>query len=155
MSQNKNAKTETLTVQLRIPRLIVDTRHRDPKELVDLGPALQSLNARVTILGHKIKGLKSVFSLEQALEEADIWLILDEKPPKEFNDLIEKGIVPVLQAGVHQKAVNYNPVAEEGNAFLFEKNEIWSIHHALVRATENFAFSYDWGNLKKHGQALL
>lgn len=43
---------------------------------------------------------------------------------------------------------NYNPVLEKGNAFIFNESDKWQFFSALVRATENYKFSYDWQNLE-------
>lgn len=149
----KNQKP--ISVKLRIPQLIVDARQASSKLLKELVPACQSLNARIHVLGKNVSGLHASFSLENALEAADMWLVLGEELPMEFPVLVEQGIVPIFLNGLHPEAKDYDPVEERGNAFLFNSLEVWPVYHALVRATENFAFSYDWGNLKRSGKEFL
>jgi hypothetical protein len=42
---------------------------------------------------------------------------------------------------------NYRPNEETGNAFLFNKKDLWSVFAALVRALETFKFPYDWNHI--------
>ena len=150
------AKTKThIKVKIRIPHVIIDAREADPELLESLAPGLEELDARVRVLGKGAKQLPHAFSLEEAMEEAHIWVVLYEKVPKELSILVEHGVVPVMLQGIHEKAKNYSASQEEGNAFLFSKLTEWHIYGSLVRALENFGFSYDWSNLKNHCKELL
>jgi sulfate adenylyltransferase subunit 1 (EFTu-like GTPase family) len=42
---------------------------------------------------------------------------------------------------------NYKPNEETGNAFLFDKHDLWSVFAAMVRALETFKFPYDWQHI--------
>lgn len=42
---------------------------------------------------------------------------------------------------------NYRPNEETGNAFLFNKKDLWSVFAAVVRALETFKFPYDWNHI--------
>lgn len=148
-------KIQHLKLKVRIPHVILDIRGVDPKLVESLQPGLENLDARVRILGAGLKSLPHVFSLEEALEEAHIWVVLTDKLPKEFSMIADRGIVPVMQAGLHPDAENYNPVEEKGNAFLFSEPTTWQVYTALVRSIENFAFSYDWENLRDQGRCLM
>ncbi|QQR54389.1 hypothetical protein IPG41_04255 [Candidatus Peregrinibacteria bacterium] len=148
-------KIKALQLKVRIPKLILDIRGADPKLLEELAPALENLDARVRILGPGLKTLPHAFSLEEALEEAHVWVVLAPHLAKDFSMVAERGIVPVMREGLHQEAENYNPVQENGNAFLFHEPSAWQIYGAIVRATENFAFSYDWENLRSQGRCLM
>lgn len=150
------AKTNTtLNLKVRIPHVILDTRNADPVLVEALLPGLEELPARFRILGEGGKTLPHVFSSEEALEEAHIWVVLGNELPKQITMIANRGIVPVMLKGLHQEAQNYNPVEESGNAFLFHKMAAWNIYGALVRALENFAFSYDWENLRRQGKSLV
>lgn len=39
---------------------------------------------------------------------------------------------------------NYKPNEETGNAFLFDKKDLWSVFASVIRALETFKFPYDW-----------
>ncbi len=148
-------KIQALNLKVRIPKLILDIRNADAKLLDDLLPALENLDARVRVLGTGLKTLPHAFSLEEALEEAHVWVVLSPKLTKDFSMVVERGIVPVMKEGLHHDAENYNPVEEAGNAFLFHELSAWQVYGAIVRAVENFAFSYDWENLRSQGRCLM
>lgn len=148
-------KQPTLKLKVRIPHVILDTRDADPVLAETLLTALDELPARFRVLGEGGKTLPHAFSFEEAMEEGHIWVVLSNELPKNFSMVIERGIVPVMLKGLHPEAENYNPVEESGNAFLFPKISPWNIYGALVRALENFAFSYDWENLRKEGKNLI
>lgn len=148
-------KIQALKLKVRIPKLILDIRGADPKLLNELMPALENLDARVRILGPGLKTLPHVFSLEEALEEAHVWVVLGSRLTPDFAMVVERGIVPVMKKGLHHDAENYNPVEEAGNSFLFHELSAWQVYGAIVRAVENFAFSYDWENLRSQGRCLM
>ncbi len=150
------AKTKSpLKLKIRIPHVILDVRDADPALLESLLPGLEEVSARFRVLGNGLKTVPHLFSLEEALEEGHIWVVLSNKLPKQFSMIVERGIVPVMLTGLHKDAENYNAVEESGNSFLFQKLSTWNIHAALIRALENFAFSYDWENLRSQGKALM
>lgn len=138
----------------RIPHLIIDVRNADPALLKRMESALETLDARIKIIGDGFPELPHVFSLEEAMEEADIWVYLSNTLPKDFGQALKSGIVPVMLEGMRKGAANYDPVNEKGNAFLFPKLSAWHIYGSTVRAIENFGFTHDWSNLKSHGKAL-
>ena len=155
---NTKTKTKTITpikLKIRIPRVILDTRNADPKLLEGMAAGLEDADARFRVLGDGVKTLPHAFSTEEAVEEAHIWVILSNKLPNEFPEIIKKGIVPVMLTDIHPHAENYEAAKEKGNAFLFPKLAQWNIYGSLVRALENFQFSYDWENLRQHGKELL
>ncbi len=54
-------------------------------------------------------------------------------------------MVPLADAGIEP----FDPIAEKGNGFLYQRDNAWSLFAALVRATETYRFPYDWKNLIK------
>ncbi len=148
-------KIQHLKLKTRIPHVLLDVRGADKKLLETLKPALENLSARVKILGPGLETVPHVFSMEEALEEAHLWVALGSALPKEFPMIVERGIVPVMKEGLHPEAENYSAVQEKGNSFLFSEISSWQVYAALVRATENFAFSYDWENLRSQGRCLI
>lgn len=148
-------KIQRLNLKIRIPHVLLDIRGANPKLLDGLLPSLENLSARVRVLGSGMKSVPHAFSMEEAMEEAHLWVVLGHSLPKEFSMIIERGIVPIMKEGLHSQAENYNAVEEQGNAFLFAETNIWQVYGAMVRATENFAFSYDWENLRSQGRSLM
>lgn len=143
------AKTKTqIKVSVRIPRVIMDIRDADPLLLEKMEDGLDALNARIRVIGQGATELSHVFSLEEALENADIWVVFADHSPKDLKIITEQGIVPVMAYGLSEKINNYDAVAENGNAFLFSKHDTWHIYGSVVRALENFLFPYDWNNIK-------
>ena len=147
-------KTE-IKISIRIPRIIFDLRNADPKLLAKIEGALETLDASIKVIGEGLQDIPHVFSLEQALEEADIWVYLSDKLPKDFSLVVKNHIVPVMSEAANPKARNYDPVNESGNSFLFPKSEAWHIYGSVVRAIENFSFSHDWQNLVGSGRKLI
>ncbi len=147
--------TKSAKIRVRIPHILVDARGADPKLLEDLMPGLLELEARVRILGKGAGPIPHSFSSEEALEEAQMWVVLGNKLPQELPMMLERGIVPILIAGLHPHAENYIPSKETGNAILFQKHSAWHIYGAIVRALENFSFAYDWESLKNSAKELL
>lgn len=155
MAKSKIKDVSPIKLKIRIPHVILDLRNADLSEIDGLEDAVEHVDARVKVIGEGLGALPHVFSLEEALEEAHLWVILSEEAPKELNLLAERGIVPVMLSGLHPYAENYDPVKETGNAFLFSKMTPWHVYGSLVRALENFNFSYDWENIRNHGKTLL
>ena len=52
-----------------------------------------------------------------------------------------------LSSALNSTIYFFNP--KKSYAFTFEKNNFWQIFAALIRASENYKFSYDWGNLRR------
>lgn len=152
------AKTKTLSpikLKIRIPHVILDVRNADQKLVEDMIPGLEEIDARIKIIGNGAKSLPHAFSAEEAIEEAHIWVILGSEMPSEFKEIIKAGIVPIMLTGTCTKAENYDATQEKGNAFLFPKSSAWHIYGTLVRALENFRFSYDWENIRSQGHELI
>lgn len=151
----QKTKIHALKLKVRIPKLVLDIRGADPKLVEGLLPAIEHLDARVRVLGTGLKSLPHAFSLEEALEEAHVWVVLGDHLSKDFSMVVERGIVPVMKEGLHHDAENYNPIEEHGNAFLFHELSAWQVYGSIVRAVENFAFSYDWETLRSQGRCLM
>ena len=147
------AKTQ-IKMKLRIPKVILDIRGADPALLTELEDGLETLDARIQVLGDGAEHLPHVFSLEEAIEEADMWVVFADQLPSNFQDIVMANVVPIMLEGLHPNAENYNASKESGNAFLFPVLDKWYIYGSLVRAVENFGFTYDWKNLKSNGKEL-
>ncbi|MFT7184307.1 MAG: hypothetical protein ACI9QC_000646 [Oceanicoccus sp.] len=145
-----------IKVKIRVPHVTLDARNADPEMVSKLTEGLDALDARFRLLGPKIKGvdLAYAFSVEEALEESHMWVVLGGAMPSEFNMIVERGIVPIALRGMNKDLENYNAVSESGNAFLFPKSSTWSIYGTMVRALENFNFIYDWKNLESEVKSL-
>jgi len=102
-------------------------------------------------LSNNFKKFKIFEDLEQnkikILEESDV-IIFSEIPLIEELQLLQRyNTIPIAPVGGHIE--DFNAQKEEGNGFLYIPGSIWQVVRALVRANENYQFSYDWRNLKK------
>lgn len=64
----------------------------------------------------------------------------------ELKNALSYGVIPVVKSDPVLK--DYTPITESGNAFLHDEDNKWLFYAALVRALENYKFSYDWQNLE-------
>ena len=150
------SKTKTqIKLKVRIPRIVLDARDAKPEILETMAAGFEELGARFRVLGKAPQGMVESFSTEEAVEEANIWVILSDELPKDFDLIVQRGIIPVMLQGLHPKAENYVPSQERGNSFLFPKLTPWYAYGAMVRAIENFGFSYDWQNLKNQSKIFI
>lgn len=82
------------------------------------------------------------------MKNSDVLVFPEIPSDKILKEIVKNGIVSVLPQG--GKFQNFDPQKEVGNAFTFSKSNFWEFLSALIRASENFKFSYDWQNLQKN-----
>lgn len=82
------------------------------------------------------------------INKSDVVLFPSAPSKSELEEVINAGIVPILpeECGLP----NFDSKTEEGCAFTFETGNIWSLVAALVRASENRKFSWDWKTIKQN-----
>jgi len=103
---------------------------------------MQQYPGRFEVLESLAKNRKKI------IESADV-LGFSGCPSQEVKSLlVEKGIVPVLPEGCGFE--NYNAQTESGTGFTFESGNVWQMIAAVLRASENKKFAYDWKNLKRN-----
>lgn len=82
------------------------------------------------------------------LSQSDVALFVTKPTSQQIRAAINAGCVPVVpEGGVLQ---NFDTQAETGEAFTFVQGNVWSLVAALVRASENRKFSWDWKTLQKN-----
>jgi hypothetical protein len=89
-------------------------------------------------------------NLAKILRKADIMVFAATPPLQLLKKIAAEGIVPVIEKGAVAGLVEYEPLHETGNAFLFESADFWPFVTTLVRAIENSTFEYDWKRIKKN-----
>jgi len=89
---------------------------------------------------------------EAILSTVDVLLFPVSPSASEIKMCSENGIVPILPPT--QLFENFQPELEKGNSFVFQKDHVWHVLNAVIRASENHKFSYDWQQLKKSVRAL-
>ncbi|MDD3145342.1 MAG: hypothetical protein PHV23_04495 [Candidatus Gracilibacteria bacterium] len=69
-----------------------------------------------------------------------------------LNKYFELGITPLISSKNHLNSIlkEFNPVKNEGNSYLFETLDKWSVFYSIVRYLENFKFPFDNKNLVKN-----
>lgn len=90
---------------------------------------------------------------DKILLQSKVVLFLDTPNKKTLGDILIKGSVPII--GEDKTFKNFDAQSEAGNAFTFKNKNIWNIMSALVRASENSKFSYDWKNLQSNIAKLI
>jgi hypothetical protein len=105
-------------------------------------------------LGFDFKVNKS--SKPTASDDYDL-VVIDYDRSDQALDYVQKyAAIPVLSVENKRFKVdffeNYDPITEQGNAFLYTKNTTWHLLDAVLRAAETFKFKYDWKNILKEVQ---
>lgn len=89
------------------------------------------------------------------IEENDlIWFdfIVCDDSIDNLNKYLELGVSPIISTKNHLNSIlkEFNPVKNEGNSYLFESLDKWSIFYSIVRYLENYKFPFDNKNLVKN-----
>ncbi len=82
------------------------------------------------------------------IKKSDVIIFPTRPEKKELESVLAEGVVPVLPEGCGLE--NFDAQKETGSAFTFEEGNIWSLVAALVRASENRKFSWDWKMIQQH-----
>lgn len=84
---------------------------------------------------------------EWVLRHSHVLLIPHNPSKSEIIVAQNNSLVPLTP---HNKYLEtFNPVKEQGTAFLFAEGDSWDFFRCAVRAAENKQFGYDWSQLKK------
>lgn len=90
---------------------------------------------------------------------SDIALVFStgQEDLEEIKNYLSYGTVPILNHDLSKQLplVNYNPIEEKGNCFTYNQKSKWQFFAAVVRATENYVFPYDWQNIQKNAMNTL
>ncbi len=154
-----DAKKATKPIVLVFLSLFVSDQDREFLER--MLEAMRFLDIHVVIIGRKTECEEVVLSLfiqkeptekliHEALGGADIVLLPPACPGNFVSSVLQYGLTPV--AFFEQKdLVDYDPIFERGNSFLYNYLSPWSAYAALVRALETHRLSYDWQRIQKNG----
>lgn len=92
---------------------------------------------------------ESILSEKENIIKASDIVIFEEAPSQnELNFVIKNGTPCVIPMGCGLQ--NFDPQNEIGEAFTFEPENFWSFMSAVIRASENKKFAYDWRILKRN-----
>ncbi len=171
--QNKLALQEELgwPEEKKVPVVCVPVALTDAngaRLFLEILPGLMELNVQLLVIGkgnkeigeaisHLAKEKKHRVAIVKDTEDdrrkmyaaADMALFLaDTNDVEELQHCLNYAAVPLAPA---TKALdNYNAVQESGNAFLYEKPNLWQCFASVARAAETFQFPYDWRTIQRH-----
>jgi len=86
------------------------------------------------------------------LKEVDVVVFTSVPDWKTVKEMAKNEIVSIVPEGSGLQ--NFNAQTEQGNAFTFEPNSFWGFISAIIRASENAQFEYDWKNIKRNIKEL-
>lgn len=141
---------EGLTV-LNVKIIVIDTQQ--PADLNNLGELTEYPSDQIVWynpIQDNSGQVKEEKEIDRLLLAADLAIFFNN-----HNDLIQLlknyGVVMVADENC-PFLENYKPNEEVGNAFMFNKKDLWSVFAAIVRALETFRFPYDWRHIIKNMQ---
>lgn len=78
--------------------------------------------------------------------------ILTDNEASSLQEYFTSGITPILPSNNHLSSIlkEFDPLSSEGNSFLYQDANKWSMYYALIRYLENYKFPYDNRNLVKN-----
>ena len=78
--------------------------------------------------------------------------VITDNDCENLNNFLKNGVVPIIAKDNYLSSLlsEFNPMKNEGNAFLYDKNNEWCVFHALTRYMENAKFPFDNRNLVKN-----
>jgi glycogen synthase len=104
------------------------------------------IDARLTEIAQNHPGQAVCISNEDAQQDVFDAAVVDELTADKLEELKQYKRVPISAEGSIKA---FDPIAEEGNGFVFDHSDHWSLFAAFVRVSETFRFPYDWSNLIK------
>ncbi len=99
----------------------------------------------------KEKESENIHYTKQVDEETLLWadFIIGDSEFWELEKYMKQGIVPIISKKNYLSSIlsEFNPIKNEGNAFIYDQDNEWQIFYALCRYIENSKFSFDDQNL--------
>ena len=155
----KEEKRDELKVRFDLPRRskILIAVHFTEKEITQgLLDGFAVLPANFIVFGspvaeHSAKNIcfqKNHETFDMIGIDAMFWDCTDIKLEK----IMQHGVVPLINDKNYLGSIlqEFSPGKGEGNAYLYDKWNMWSAYYALIRYLENHKFPYDNRNLVKN-----
>nr|HPO05639.1 hypothetical protein [Candidatus Gracilibacteria bacterium] len=172
-TENKIALQKELELQINQEIMMIAligelSDQNDGEMILESLPALIELGFQIVIRGRgskkyqtRIESLLNMHPLQIAVVNddsaslrklyaaADVGIITyyDKEMEETLAQILSYGLVPISTN--HPDLANFDPINEKGNAFIIKRNNTWQLIASIVRANENYKFSYDWKNLQK------
>lgn len=124
----------------------------DDKVLGKLIKWLENLECNfLVVTDSDLKSSKNIIIKKGCLNERVIWFdfVLCDNNIENLEEYIKKGITPIIFKDNYMASllIEFDPIKNEWNSFIFNNYNEWSIFHALIRYLENSKFSFDNKNL--------
>jgi hypothetical protein len=106
----------------------------------------------ITELGYDFKLCSDELGVKK--RAYDILVIAPDRNDSALESVCKFGSVPVMSVdtvGFEQ----FDPIKEEGNAFMYSKGTPWHMLEGLIKAVETFKFVYDWKTVKAELKDIL
>ena len=120
--------------------IAVDPKDKKSKDFFNKLTRLHS--AQVAILDNIATEKKRLLNV------SDVSFVF-EKGSTLIKDIWKAKSVPLTY--LENVVIDYNPVEEAGNGFLYKKGDKWSFYAAFIRAGESYRFPYDWNTIVMGG----
>jgi hypothetical protein len=116
---------------------------------------LKLIEAFVIILGEKKSHIKDYENIryisnnkenKKILEKSIDLMILPDSETSEEN-CIKNGTICILNNNKKNNIKKFNPLEENGDSFILEKENHWLLFASIIKALETYNFNYDWNTL--------
>jgi glycogen synthase len=115
---------------------------KDKKRKAFFEDLAKKYSAQVTLLDDNATEQKRLYNV------SDVTFVFDNT-----GDAVKKAwkakSVPLTH--LSRVAIDYNPIEEAGNGFVYKEGDMWSFFTAFVRAHETYKFPYDWNTIIMNG----
>ncbi len=150
--QRKKGEHDKVIKNLSLPqnKLIWILHLADTNTIKKITEGLKTLPVSFIIYG-KWKNEGSIVYQEEFSEDILIgadFLIADSHTT-DLEKYMKAGVTPIISKSNYLSSLlsEFNPIKNEGNAFIYEQDNEWQIFYALCRYLENSKFSFDNQNL--------
>lgn len=94
---------------------------------------------------------ENIYYTQKIDEETLLWadFIIADKHVSDLEKYMKLWVTPIISKSNYLSSLlsEFNPIKNEGNAFIYEQDNEWQIFYALCRYLENSKFSFDNQNL--------
>ena len=112
------------------------------------------VNFVVLLENSNIESSKNVTVVSEVSEDLDSGFdfVVGDNELSNLTRYFKKWVVPLVPKKNYMSSIlkEFNPMKSEGNSFLYDDENKWSIFYAITRYLENCKFPYDKKNLVKN-----
>lgn len=141
------------TFTIALATSLSQSTHKD--WITQIIPALCENNSKIITVDENIADIADGYKKnigyvtpKELWSNANGMIFFDPPSDEDLLQCQQHKIIPICPE--RSPLENFKAEEEIGNAFLFTDGNFWQCLHAIIRASVNFEFSYDWSNLKKN-----